>query len=93
MADLSALHSEVEEQGTVIDSAVTLLGNLSQQLREHADDPDEIRALADQMDQNTNRLANAVVANTAASSEEPAPVGGEPNSDEDGEVEPTEPTV
>jgi energy-converting hydrogenase A subunit M len=83
MADFTALHAEVESNGDAVDSAVTLLNTLSAQLVDAADDPDEIRAIADQLASNSTRLADAVVANTPAAPEpgpvvEPTPVDEPP---------------
>jgi uncharacterized protein YqgV (UPF0045/DUF77 family) len=64
MADLSALQVEVEENGDVINSAITLMNGLSQQIRDLADDPAAVLALADTLDANTQALANSVAANT-----------------------------
>src|SRR5688572_27389317 len=62
--ELDALRREVEENNTVMQSAATLLGNLAQQIRDMAEDPAALRALADEMDANTSQLAAAVTANT-----------------------------
>lgn len=66
MADLSALQTEVSENGEVAASAVALLNGLSQQLKDAlaANDPAAIQALVDQLDANTQGLADAVAANT-----------------------------
>jgi predicted nucleic acid-binding Zn-ribbon protein len=66
MADLSALQAEVTENNDAVQSAVTLLQNLSQQIRDAGTDPSAIQALADQLDAQTQALAQAVVANTPA---------------------------
>lgn len=66
MADFSAVQTEITENGDAIASAVALLGNLSQQIRDAGNDPAAIQALADQLDANTQALAQAVVANTPA---------------------------
>jgi len=62
MADLSTLQAEVNENSDVVQSAVTLIGGLAQQLRDAiaANDPAAIQALADQLDAQTNSLAEAV---------------------------------
>lgn len=64
--DLERLESEVAEIETVADSAIALIGGLSAQLRDHADDPARIRALADSLDAKGIALAAAVAANTPA---------------------------
>jgi hypothetical protein len=77
MADFTALYDEVESNGDAVDSAVTLLNSLSEQLVDAADDPEEIRAIAAQLGDNSTRLAEAVTANTPAATEptpaEPTP--------------------
>lgn len=78
MADFTDLTAEVEANGDAVDSAVTLLNALSAQLVDAADDPAEIRAIAEELSGNSNRLAQAVAANTPAGPEptpEPAPEG------------------
>lgn len=65
-ADLARLTAAVERDNTVNQSAITLLNNLSQMLRDAANDPAAINALADQLDAQQQALADAVVANTPA---------------------------
>lgn len=83
MADLSAIESEVSEQTEVVASAITLLNDLAQALRDAAGDPEAIAALAADIDANTAALAAAVAANTPEAPveepveepvEDPAPV-------------------
>ncbi len=64
--DLSALQAEVEQQTAVVQSAITLINGLAQQLRDAAGDPAAVQALADQLDASTQALADAVAANTPA---------------------------
>ena len=64
--DFSRLEQEVTENSTVIGSAITLLNGLAAQLREFANDPAKINSLADQLDAQSNALAEAVAANTPA---------------------------
>lgn len=68
MADLSALQSEVQQNGDVVQSAITLLQGLSQQLSDAAasNDPAAVQAIVDQLDTQTQQLADAVAANTPA---------------------------
>lgn len=75
--ELQRLTDEVTESKTVQLSAISLLQNLSQLIRDRANDPAALNALADSMDADTKALADAVAANTPASNEPP--------------VEPTEP--
>lgn len=86
MTDLSVITEEVAQNGDAIGSAVALLGNLSQQIRDLSTDPAALQALADQLDANTQQLAEAVVANTPAAPAQ-TPVGGVP---EQPTVEPDE---
>lgn len=69
VTDLSAITNEVQENGDAVASAVSLLGSLSQQIRDLSTDPAALQALADQLDANTQSLAEAVVANTPAAPE------------------------
>ncbi|WP_375382263.1 hypothetical protein [uncultured Sphingomonas sp.] len=64
------LTNEVQKATTVAASAVALITGLAGHLRENADDPDAIEALAAQLDQSTASLSTAVAANTPA---QPAP--------------------
>lgn len=64
MADLSALQAEVSENGDAVASAVSLLGSLSQAIKDAGTDPEALAELTSQLDANTNALAEAVVANT-----------------------------
>ncbi|MDP2322587.1 MAG: hypothetical protein Q8N51_00975 [Gammaproteobacteria bacterium] len=63
-AELDRLTSEVAENGAVIQSAITLLNGLAQQIRDNANDPAALTALADELDANEQALAAAVAANT-----------------------------
>jgi len=65
-ADIDALRSTVEENNSVIDSAVVLINGLAAQIRDLSDDPAQLRTLADSLDQKSGELAAAVTANTAA---------------------------
>jgi hypothetical protein len=62
--DLSRLEAAVTRQKTVNDSAVTLMGQLAQLVRDTAGDPVAVTALADALDAQAQSLADAVVANT-----------------------------
>lgn len=65
-AELDRLTTEVAETKTVTQSAIVLLGQLSDLIRQNANDPTALNALADQLDSNQADLANAVAANTPA---------------------------
>lgn len=72
MAKLSDLQAKVVAEETVIGSAVTLIGGLSQQLKDALaqNDPTAIQNLIDELDAGQQQLAAAVAANTPAA---PAP--------------------
>jgi chromosome segregation ATPase len=62
--ELDDLTQKVSDSTTVQESAITLLNDLGQRIRDLADDPAAIRALADQLDSEKNKLADAITANT-----------------------------
>ena len=64
MALLDDVIADVAEETTVIESVVTLLTNLSQQLKDAGTDPVKLAALKTQIDANKAALAKAVVDNT-----------------------------
>lgn len=70
MADLTKIQTEVSENTSAVASAVALLDNLAQLIRDNATDVAALNELADQLDANSNQLAEAVVRNTPA---EPPP--------------------
>ena len=61
---LDDIQAKVTAETSVIDSAVTLLGQLAQLIRDNANDPTKLQALADSIDADTGKLAAAVTANT-----------------------------
>jgi len=61
--DLTALTAEVTEAAGVQQSAITLIENIAQMLRDAGTDPVALAALADQLDSSTTALAAAVEAN------------------------------
>lgn len=63
-AELDALKTKVENNGGVIGSAIALLNGLAQQIRDNAQDPTALHALADSLDAQDASLANAIQANT-----------------------------
>jgi hypothetical protein len=71
--ELPGVVAMLERIADAVDSAVTLLNSLAEQLVDAADDPEEIRAIATQLGDNSTRLAEAVAANTPAATE-PTPV-------------------
>ncbi len=72
---LDRLTTEVNENTAVIDSAVTLINGLAQQIRDAVDDPAKLNALADELDAKSNALAAAVTANTPAPPTTEPPAG------------------
>lgn len=71
---LNRLTSEVEELRGVNESAIALITGLAEQIRSAQGDVDQLNALADSLDSESNRLAAAVEANTEAPEPEaPAP--------------------
>jgi len=71
MADLSAIQQEVTDNADTTQAAITLLQGLAQMVRDNATDQTALNALADQLDSQSQALADAVVANTPAAA--PAP--------------------
>jgi len=65
-AILDTLTQEVAAEGTVVQSAVTLLNGLSQQLKDAlaSGDPAAIQKVIDAVDAQKQQLADAVAANT-----------------------------
>ena len=66
MATLDDLTSAVAADATVTQSAITLLQGLAAQLAAAGTDPVALAALVDEINANTQALADAVVANTPA---------------------------
>lgn len=64
--ELDRLTASVQSENTVIDSAVSLLGQLAQLIRDLPADRAAINALADNVDAKKQALADAVTANTPA---------------------------
>jgi hypothetical protein len=62
--DLSRVEAAVARDNTVNQSAITLLEQLSQLVRDTAGDPAKVAALADALDAQQQALADAVVAHT-----------------------------
>ena len=65
-AELDRLTADVAAQTTVIDSVVTLLTSLADQIRNLPATTVAINALADSVEAQTKKLSDAVVANTPA---------------------------
>lgn len=71
-AELTRLTAEVAQTRSAIDSAVTLIAGLAQQIRDNATDPAALSALADSLDAGQADIAAAVTANTPADTNPPA---------------------
>jgi type II secretory pathway component PulM len=69
MAALDALTREVEETRTVADSAIVLLKNLAQMIRDNVGNAGALTKLANDLDAKQAELATAITENTPA--EEP----------------------
>ncbi len=68
MATMQELRDAVQRNTDIDDSVVTLLQGVSQQLKDAQvqNDPAAIQAVIDQLDANTQHMADAVTANTPA---------------------------
>jgi len=66
MAQLDQLTADVQRQGDVVASAVTLLQGLKAALDAAGTDPTKLAALSAQIEAQTQSLADAVAANTPA---------------------------
>jgi len=64
MALLDDVIADVAEETTIVESVVTLLTSLSDQLKAAGTDPVKLAALKTQIDANKKALADAVIANT-----------------------------
>lgn len=67
--DLSAIQSAVERNTSVTQSVVVFVQQIAQQLKQNAGDANAVRALADQLNNNTQAIADAVTANTPSEGE------------------------
>lgn len=62
--DISALETEVSETVGVMQSAKTLIDGFAARLADAGVDPAKLQALQDDLDNNSNALAEAVAANS-----------------------------
>lgn len=93
--NLNRLHAAVSAQSTVIASVQTLLGQLSQRIRDAnaSDDTEELDAIASELENNSAELSRAVLANTPAEAGELAGDGGAvAGGDVGGATQPTDET-
>ncbi len=65
-AEIDRLTASVTNLTTVDDSLVALVTNLAQTIRDNATDPAALNALADKLDAESTKVADAVTANTPA---------------------------
>lgn len=70
-AELDRIKSSVERNGGVIDSGITLIKGLAEEIRQLRAEPERLTALADSLDAKADALAKAIAENTPAA---PAPV-------------------
>lgn len=86
MADLTNLATAVAQNTSVDESAIALLNQLADLIRQNQDDPAALQALADSINSESSNLAAAVQANTPATVPAPAPgetgTPGEPSTPE-----------
>lgn len=64
MATIDDILADVQSERTVIDSAITLLNNLTSMIASAGTDPAKLQAVIDTVEANKKALADAVVANT-----------------------------
>lgn len=64
MGKMEDLEAAVERNTSVDDSVVTLLNGIAQQLRDAQGDPAKIDAVIAKLDANTQKMSDAVIANT-----------------------------
>jgi hypothetical protein len=69
---LDTLAKEVEEQGGAVDSAVTLISGLAEQIRAAGGDEAKLEKLADDLEKSQQKLAQAVAANSGGEPFEPS---------------------
>ena len=65
-ADITSLQQSVNDTVGVEESAIALLGSLSQQIADLKNDPAALQALADQLNSEKSKLADAVAANSGS---------------------------
>jgi hypothetical protein len=72
---LDDLRAKVEANSSVIDSAVTLINTLAEEIRNNIDDSDALEELANGLDAKSQALAAAVAANTPSTAPVATPPG------------------
>ncbi len=71
--NFSRVEQEVSEISSVVDSAVTLLQQVAQEIRDSAGNQAKLDKLATDLDAKATALAEAIAANTPADPENPQP--------------------
>lgn len=81
---IDRMRASVEKTQGIAESVKKVITDMAQNMRDNADDPDEINALADKLDETAAGLASAVQANPAPPAETPVdtPPSSEPGSGE-----------
>lgn len=64
--DMNRMANDVQSNSDAIDSAITLLDQLAEEIRANAGDAAAMNDLADKLEANSGRLGEAVAANTPA---------------------------
>jgi len=72
-AELDRLTQEVQQNSSAVDSIITLVNGLAEQIRNSVNDPAALNQLADDLDAQQGRISAAVTANTPAPPVEPEP--------------------
>jgi uncharacterized membrane protein len=71
VAALDQITADVQANTDTVQSAISLITNLAQMVRDAGTDPAALEALATQLEENSQSLADAVVRNTPSSPAEP----------------------
>lgn len=78
-AELDRLTAEVGETSSAVDSVLALVAGLAEQIRLLSNDPGALLALADSLDAQQAKIAEAVTANTPPAEPPVEPVEPEPD--------------
>lgn len=66
MAKIDDILTDVQDESTLDDSIITLLTNISQQLKDAGTDATKLQAVQDAIDANKAKISAAITANTPA---------------------------
>ena len=72
--DITELQNSVSQLTDATEASISLLEQLGQEVRDAADDPEQVRALADQITAQAASLSEAVMRNTPADTTDEEPV-------------------